>query len=307
MKRDIFGIHFAAFLFGMTGILGTLIDADSNVITFGRALFAVVALTPILLWLGDPVTTKHQKPQQNTPPKKANGLTWRYLASGVLLAVHWVTFFVSVKTGGVAIATLGFSSFAAFITIIEWIIIRVFAGTGMAISRSDWIRTIVVTLGLALITPTLEMADEATYGFIMGLISGLSFAAMAVFNSRLLSDINPIRVARNQNVVVALVMAAFAVPMLTDVSAIGWFWLVVLGVFCTGLSHALFVSSLRKLRVNIAGLVIALEPVYAIVAAWLLFADVPTMRTIIGGLIIIGAIFGVSYSKSQASDQKQTT
>lgn len=302
MKRDIFGIHFAAFLFGMTGILGTLIDADSNVITFGRALFAVAALTPILLWLGNRATTKHPKPPQTTlpqqAPQKATGLTWRYLASGVLLAVHWVTFFVSVKTGGVAIATLGFSSFAAFITLIEWVIIRIFAGTGIAISRSDWIRTIVVTLGLALITPTLELADEATYGFIMGLISGLSFAAMAVFNSRLLADVNPIRVARNQNVVVALVMAVFALPMLPEVSAISWFWLIVLGVFCTGLSHALFVSSLKKLRVNIAGLVIALEPVYAIVAAWLLFAEVPTLRTIVGGLIIIGAILGVSYSKT---------
>lgn len=299
MKRDIFGIHFAAFLFGMTGILGTLIDADSNVITFGRALFAVAALTPILLWLN---TAKHpNKPQAVSLKTNTTNtsLAWRYLASGVLLAVHWVTFFVSVKTGGVAIATLGFSSFAAFITLIEWIIIRIFAGTGAAISRSDWVRTIVVTLGLAMITPTLELADEATYGFIMGLISGLSFAAMAVFNSRLLADVNPIRVARNQNVVVALVMAVLAVPMLGEVSIESWFWLAVLGVFCTGLSHALFVSSLKKLRVNVAGLVIALEPVYAIAAAWLLFAEVPTARTIVGGLIIIGAILGVSYSKTK--------
>lgn len=293
----------------MTGILGTLIDADSNVITFGRAVFAVVALTPILMWLGNrhrsnPLTSSVEAPNDALVPSR---LTWRYLASGVLLAVHWVTFFVSVKTGGVAIATLGFSSFAAFITLIEWLIIRVFSGSGIAISRSDWIRTIVVTAGLALITPTLELADETTYGFIMGLISGLSFAAMAVFNSRLLATVNPIRVARNQNVVVALVMAAFTLPMLDAVSALSWFWLVVLGVFCTGLSHALFVSSLKKLRVNVAGLVIALEPVYAIAAAWLLFAEVPGVRTIMGGLIIIGAILGVSYTKAKPTDKHPTT
>lgn len=315
MKRDIFSIHFAAFLFGMTGILGTLIDADSNVITFGRALFAVLALAiipPLLMQLSKEAGPKNiQKnklknnptPTDTTPtatptatPTTAS-LAWRYLASGVLLAIHWVTFFVSVKTGGVAIATLGFSSFAAFITLIEWVIIRVLGGSGIAISGSDWTRTVVVTIGLALITPSLALADEATYGFIMGLISGLSFAAMAVFNSRLLAHVNPIRVARNQNIVVALVMAAFALPGLAVVSATSWFWLAVLGVFCTGLSHALFVSSLKKLRVNIAGLVIALEPVYAIAAAWLLFAEVPTVRTIAGGVIIIGAILGVNYRK----------
>ncbi len=300
----------------MTGILGTVIDADSNVITFGRALFAVLALTPILIWRSHRLHTP-DKPRipgtPSTPPTDtinevptARSLTWRYLASGILLAVHWVTFFVSVKTGGVAIATLGFSSFAAFITLIEWCIIRVFSGSGIAISRSDWIRTIVVTAGLALITPTLELADEATYGFIMGLISGLSFAAMAVFNSRLLATVNPIRVARNQNVVVALVMAAFALPMLDAASAVSWFWLAVLGVFCTGLSHALFVSSLKKLRVNVAGLVIALEPVYAIAAAWLLFAEVPGVRTIVGGVIIIGAILGVSYTKAKPVEQHPT-
>ncbi|UOD51664.1 DMT family transporter [Orrella daihaiensis] len=285
----------------MTGILGTLIDADSNVITFGRAVFAVLALTiipPLLTKLGTEPTAS----TQNSAPLTTQ-LGWRYLTSGVLLAIHWVTFFVSVKTGGVAIATLGFSSFAAFITLIEWIIIRIFAGSGIAISRSDWLRTLVVTVGLALITPTLELADEVTYGFIMGLISGLSFAAMAVFNSRLLASVNPIRVARNQNVVVAVVMAAFAVPTLATVSITSWLWLVVLGVFCTGLSHALFVSSLKKLRVNVAGLVIALEPVYAIVAAWLLFAEVPTTRTIAGGLIIIGAMVGVSYSKARATEK----
>jgi drug/metabolite transporter (DMT)-like permease len=102
-------------------------------------------------------------------------------------------------------------------------------------------------------------------------------------------------------------MAASALPMLDAVSALSWFWLVVLGVFCTGLSHALFVSSLKKLRVNVAGLVIALEPVYAIAAAWLLFAEVPGVRTIMGGVIIIGAILGVSYTKAKPTDKHPTT
>ena len=294
MKRDILSIHLAAFLFGMTGILGTLIDANSDVITFGRALFAVLVLTPILAWMSRQGTTLAPTTASTTNPTATHShLTLRYVASGVLLAVHWVTFFVSVKTAGVAIATLGFSSFAAFITLIEWFIER------RGISRSDWVRTIAVTLGLTLITPTLALADQDTYGFAMGLLSGLSFAAMAVFNSRLLAGINPIRVARNQNLVVALVMAVLAVPLLPALSVSSWWWLAVLGVFCTGLSHSLFVSSLKRLRVNIAGLVIALEPVYAIVAAWLLFTEVPALRTILGGLIIVGAILGVNYAKGK--------
>ena len=297
MKRNILSIHLAAFLFGMTGILSTLIEADSTVITFGRALFAVLVLTPLLLFWGQ--QDRAACPKMASPHMLSNtAVWWRCLVSGLLLSVHWVTFFIAVKTAGVALATLGFSSFAAFITLIEWLTAR------QQITRMDWLRTLVVSGGLVVLIPTLDLADQNTYGFVMGLLSGLSFAGMAVFNSRFLVSINPIRVARNQNVIVLLLLAAWAVPALSALSLSSWFWLALLGICCTGLSHSLFVFSLARMRVNVAGLVIALEPVYAIVAAWLLFHEIPTLRTITGGIIIVIAIIGVNYAKTRhhASD-----
>lgn len=290
MKRNIISIHLAAFLFGMTGILSTLIDADSDVITFGRAIFAVAVLSPIL-WLW---RVQSKEPSNAMASPMTNTQLWiRCMGSGLILAIHWVTFFVSVKTAGVALATLGFSSFAAFITLIEAVV------TPKRVTRADWIRTFIVTAGLLLMTPSLDLADANTFGFMMGLVSGFSFAAMAVFNSHLLANVNPIRVARNQNVIVMLLMAAWALPALSALTPLSWFWLALLGIFCTGLSHSLFVFSLARMRVNVAGLVIALEPVYAIVAAWLLFHETPTLRTIVGGLIIVSAIIGINYAKTR--------
>jgi len=295
LKRNIVSIHLAAFLFGMTGILSTLIDADSEVITFGRALFAVLVLSPIL-WLWPRRTPDTHKHNQTASTTLSSAQLWTYcLGSGLLLAIHWVTFFISVKTAGVALATLGFSSFAAFITLIEAVI------TPNRVSRADWIRTFIVSAGLLLMTPSMSLADANTHGFIMGLLSGLSFAAMAVFNSHFLVNINPIRVARNQNVIVLLLMAIWALPALSAVSLMSWFWLALLGIFCTGLSHSLFVFSLARMRVNVAGLVIALEPVYAIVAAWLLFHETPSLRTIAGGIVIVSAIIGMNYAKARQS------
>ena len=292
MKRNIISIHLAAFLFGMTGILSTLINADSEVITFGRAIFAVAVLSPILwLWREQSKDTR----SSITSPMTSTQIWIRCFGSGLILAIHWVTFFVSVKTAGVALATLGFSSFAAFITLIEAVV------TPKRVTRTDWIRTFIVTAGLVLMTPSLDLADANTFGFMMGLASGFSFAAMAVFNSHLLAGVNPIRVARNQNVIVMLLMAAWALPALSALTPLSWFWMALLGIFCTGLSHSLFVFSLARMRVNIAGLVIALEPVYAIVAAWLLFHETPSLRTIVGGLIIVSAIVGINYAKTRQS------
>jgi drug/metabolite transporter (DMT)-like permease len=90
-----------------------------------------------------------------------------------------------------------------------------------------------------------------------------------------------------------------AVLACVAVSVASWVWLALLGIFCTGLSHALFVFSLSHMRVNMAGLVIALEPVYAIAVAWLLFAQVPALRTLAGGALIVSAILGIRYVNSR--------
>jgi drug/metabolite transporter (DMT)-like permease len=84
------------------------------------------------------------------------------------------------------------------------------------------------------------------------------------------------------------------------VSISSWGWILVLGVACTGLAHLLFVASLRVLHARTAGLVVALEPVYAILFAWVLFAQIPSLRTILGGIIMIAAIFSASLAIRKA-------
>ena len=66
-----------------------------------------------------------------------------------------------------------------------------------------------------------------------------------------------------------------------------WFWLAVLGVLCTGLAHTLFVKSLEALDARSAGMIIALEPVYAIACAWWLFGEEPSGRMLVGASLII--------------------
>src|SRR3546814_17655939 len=105
-QRAVFAIHIAAVLFGLTGIFGELIQADAMVITAGRAGFAVLALLAVM------------RSRRSSP---LLGITrtniWVLAMAGSMLAVHWVTFFLAVTISGVAVATLGFASFPAFITL----------------------------------------------------------------------------------------------------------------------------------------------------------------------------------------------
>src|SRR5690606_36126715 len=112
-QRAVFAIHIAAVLFGLTGIFGELIQADAMVITAGRASFAVLALLAFIRYQG-------ASPVRGIKPRDLTVLA----IAGAMLAVHWVTFFIAVKIGGVAIATLGFASFPAFITLGEYFFLK---------------------------------------------------------------------------------------------------------------------------------------------------------------------------------------
>jgi drug/metabolite transporter (DMT)-like permease len=273
-----------AVLFGATGVLGELITADPSFITWGRAAFAVLSLAlfgRLLL----------------TQPRSSfisHGRWGVLLISGIVLALHWVTFFISVKVGGIAIATLGFASFPAFITLIEWGLLR------EAVTRTEWVRLWLVSLGLLLITPSFEFSNLGTEGLLWGLLSGASFGILAVLNRRYLSAVNAFAVAGLQNVVVFLVMSPWVVGSLPQISLTNWLWVAALGVVCTGLAHLLFVSSLRSLPARSAGLVVALEPIYAIAFAWWFFSQEPSLRTLLGAALIILTILSASLALQKA-------
>lgn len=279
-QRALASIHFAAILFGLTGVFGELIQASAAVITLGRAVFAVISLAFF-------ARMQRRKLLGILTPAQIFVL----VVSGALLAVHWVTFFISVKVGGIAIATLGFASFPAFITLFEGLLFR------EQVSRNEWLVLALVTVGLVLVTPAFDLADQGTIGLAWGLLSGLAFALLALTNRRAASGMDAMQVACWQNTIVALMLLPFAVDQLGQVNAISWLWLALLGVFCTGLSHYLFVSSLTRLNARTAGLVIALEPVYAIAFAWVLFAQEPSLRMLAGAGLIVAAIVGSGLRK----------
>jgi len=272
-RQALLAIHFAAILFGLTGVLGELISAPAAAISLGRAGFAVLTLLLFARARRSPVV---------------RGMTVaRVLAlagTGSLLALHWVTFFISVNVGGIAIATLGFASFPAFIALFEALVLR------QRIPRAEWIMVALVTLGLVLVTPSFDVQDPGLVGLAWGLASGLSFALLAVANRRAAAGIDALQVATWQNLTVTLLLLPFAAVSLAHAPALDWFWLLLLGVACTGLSHTLFIASMTRLSARSAGLVIALEPVYAIAFAWWLFAQVPTARMLLGAALIIAAI-----------------
>ena len=266
-------LHIGALMFGLTGVLGKLATASPTIVTFGRALCAVLALG--IFW------------------RLANRTGWqrpgwaqggRLVLGGLLLAGHWVSFFIAVKVAGVAVATLGFASFPAFTVILEGLIFR------ERIQLSEILLVVLVSIGLLLVTPDFDLANQASAGLLWALLSGLLFALLSLTNRAGSGSVPAVQTALCQNLVVVLCLLPFASPQLGSVRALDWLWIGILGVLCTGLAHSLFVASLTVVKARTAAMVFALEPVYGITIAWLLFGENPSLATLLGGALIIIAI-----------------
>lgn len=276
-------LHIGALMFGLTGVFGKLAAASASIIVFGRAGFAVLALACFGALAKQ---TRWQRPSL----RDARGL----LISGLLLAGHWVSFFVSVKVAGVAIATLGFASFPAFTVVLEGMIFR------ERIRANEILLVLAVSAGLILVTPTFDIASQATEGLLWAVASGLLFSLLSLNNRANSGRLPAVQAALWQNAVVALCLLPFAAPGLTEVRPLDWVWIGLLGIFCTGVAHSLFVASLAVIKARTAAVVFAMEPVYGITLAWLLFHETPTVRMLLGGVLIIAAIVASSRMGSGA-------
>lgn len=280
-RRALWQMHGATVLFGVSGIFGKLIASSASMLVFGRSAFALAAMSLLLLRL-------RRFPWQDLTARGVVSLC----ACGALLCAHWVTFFIAVKVGGVAVGTLGFACFPAFVALLEGVLFR------EKLTGAEYLLIALVSVGLVLVTPDFSFDNRATEGLMWGVLSGLIYAVLALANRRAAASVNGGQVCWWQNLTVLVLLAPFCLSDVPAVSGIDWLWIACLGLLCTGLAYSLFINSLQVLKARVAAMIIALEPVYAILVAWVLFHETPSLRMVAGGALIIFAVCWTARRKS---------
>ncbi|OOF55184.1 hypothetical protein BKK56_07030 [Rodentibacter genomosp. 2] len=268
-------VHGTAALFGASGIFGALTTSEADTLVLGRVLIAAAILILYFLYKKQPLV------------KITKGQFGQLMLSGVLLAIHWVTFFVAVKVGGVALATLVFASFPAFVTLFESVFFK------ERLYAKDIILLMAITIGLILVTPDFNFSSENTQGLLWGILSAIAYGILAVVNRKSMSKLSGLQASFWQYLAAAIFLLPFSGDKLFAVSAIDWFWIFCIGFLCTSVAYTLFISSLDTINARTASMIISLEPVYSIALAWLLFGETPTVKMLIGGSIIL---FTVAWS-----------
>jgi drug/metabolite transporter (DMT)-like permease len=267
-------------LFGLSAVLAIGLELSASAIVAGRAIWAALTLTLVLLVI---------------KPSQLGGWSRRdihhLLVNGVLLAGHWICFFIGVEQGGVAVGTLGFACFPIFVSLLGWIFFN------SAISKRDVFSILFVFAGLVIISPSSLGSEKNGYALIWAVVAGLSYAVIVLYNHHIETKASPIQSSWLQCITCAFITLPWGYPDLISMSSEDFIKIMTIGVLCTGIAYSLLTFSLRKINAGKAAIIIALEPVWAIFFSAIWFNTIPALNILIGGLLIITAVIFSSLPK----------
>jgi drug/metabolite transporter (DMT)-like permease len=258
MRKAFIQLHIAVFLAGFTAILGKLIGLNEGLLVWYRLLITVIVLALLLYF---------KQQLRRIPLKDAV----KILGVGFIVAIHWVTFYGSVKYGNVSIAVVCFSATGFFTAFFEPLIFK----RGIILME-----VILGLLAIAGIYIIFDFHPQYKTGIIFGVISAVGSSLFPIFNKKLLVRFSPATLTLYELgggfVALSLLIpfylwqfpASYYVPTLSD-----WGWLMILACVCTVLSFDLQLNALKKISPFTANIAYNMEPVYGIILAFLIFKE----------------------------------
>ena len=255
-------IHACVLLWGFTAILGKLISLPALALVWWRMLLVSLALLLLpRVWRG-----------LRALPRKLLGA---YAGIGVLVALHWLTFYGSIKLANASVAATCIALAPVFLSLVE---------PRIAGRKMDWHELL---LGLAVVPGVAMVVGGVPSGMWpgigAGIVSALLVALFGAWNKRLVEHADPLTVTCVELGSGMLFLGLMAWPMAWLLGTAGpplpipgardAGYLLLLAMACTLLPFALSLVALRSLTAFQAQLAVNLEPVYAIVLAILLLDE----------------------------------
>ena len=282
-SRALLQVHFCVLLWGFTAILGKLIQLPALPLVWWRMLIVVAALTLLpRVWRG----------LRTLSPRLAAA----YAGIGVLVGLHWLTFYGAIKLANASVAATCIALAPVFTAVIEpWVARRPFRMRELMLG-------VAVLPGVALVVG--GVPDGMRAGVAVGALSALLVAVFGSFNKRLVDHADPLTVTALElgagtlaltalAPLMPLLMPDFAGQLLALPGLRDGGLLLLLALACTLLPFALALVALRQLSAYAVQLITNLEPVYAIVLAALLLGEQRelSLQFYLGVAIVLGAVF----------------
>ena len=270
-------LHFLVFIAGFTAILGEAISLSSIALVWHRMLIALVLTFLFLLYY-----------RYNLKIKLKD--FFKFSLAGIIIALHWITFFEAIEQSNISITLAMFSTGAFFASLIEPIFFK------RKVRPVEIILGFIVICGVFII---LQANISSFIGVLLGIISALLASLFSVLNGKLVQDNNPFLISFYEflsGVTFILLYLTFS-GNLIDLNIESFFsydylYVFILGSICTAYAFIASVHILKFLSPYTLILTYNLEPIYGILLAIFIFPETEKMEFsfYIGTLIIISTI-----------------
>ena len=278
-------LHIAVLLFGLTAILGAKIQLAALELVWWRVLLTSVSLL-FLIQFGK---------QLKLIPKK---YIYQFLGIGVIIALHWICFFGSIKLANASITLVCMATQSFFTAFTEPIVLK------------EKIKGYELFLGLLMVPGMFLVVNGVSEGMLLGigvgLLSAFFGALFTSFNKKL------VHVSDSKNITFLELSAAWVFITLlmpffrnTEIPFMpqgnDWIYLGILALLCTTLAFVLALQALEYISAFASNLIVNLEPIYGIILAifFLNENEELSLSFYAGVIVILGAIFLYPFIKKK--------
>lgn len=294
-------LHFnvIVFIWGFTAILGALITLDALPLVWYRMSLASVFILGWVMW-----------------KKKNLRLSRRDLGmcvfGGIIIALHWLTFFAAIKVSNVSITLAMISTGAFFASVLEPIFYK------RRVIPYEIVFGLLVMFGLYII---FRVETQYVTGILLALISAFLSASFSLINGKLAQKADASVVSFYEIAVGAGAVTLFLLGMTVfggagegfskeffTLSSSDWWFLFILASVCTAYAFITSVAVMKHLTPYTVMLTINLEPLYGIFLAYLIFGSAEQMNPefYYGALLILSTVILNGVMKTRRKTKAQT-
>lgn len=227
------------------------------------------------------------------------------LIAGIVVALHWVTFFMAIKISNVSVALATMSTGALFTALIEpfWY--------GRKMVGYELVFGVAVILGLAIM---FNLEADYTAGILLALLSALLASIFSLINGKLVQKENPAVISFYELGSGVLFLSLYLWmnqgfdQEFFQLSLIDWFYIFILASVCTAYAFIVSVKVMKYIAPYTVMLTNNLEPVYAIVLAFIILGDSEKMSPLfyLGALLILTTVIANGILKNRKKLKKTT-
>ncbi|WP_300328623.1 DMT family transporter [Fusobacterium sp.] len=271
--KSLLQVHFAVFLLGFSGLFGKLTTVSIFTLILGRSVFSFLSLGSFLNFQKKSIAVENKKD------------LYFLFSLGAILALHWLTFFYSIKLSTVAIGLLTFSTFPIFVTFLEPLFFK-----EKLLLKNIFI-AFLAFVGVTFVIPNFDISNSDTVGAFWGIVSGFVYALFAIGNRKVVKKYSSLIVSLYEQLSVVMILAPYYLLVAKETVPFREVILIaLLGIIFTAFAHTLAIEALKNIKAQTSSVIFCLEPFYAIILASILLDEIPSPKTLIGGVIILGTV-----------------